>query len=162
LIPTDGGTSLASLLGNKSLLQQVPVQVIHDAIAMEKTRLLRSILHYQRQVEASTPATSFVQPVLSHEEQAQFNPDATSVANKIGSEIRTGEPYIDVTKLKGIENAEAVAPRPNRGGHMETFPEVSRQLPRYLLFLFYSLSHRRPTFSETPSYLKRHSRYGRR
>jgi hypothetical protein len=107
------------LLGTNDVL----VPLIHEAISKEKTRLVRSIIHYeQQQAAASTLAKSFQQPILP----PQLKPDAVVVADKIGSEMRMGEPYIDVTKLDGIEQAEAVAPRANRGGHLATFPEVSR------------------------------------
>jgi hypothetical protein len=131
------------MLGTNNLLQKVPVPLILEAISKEKSRLVRSILHYQPQANVNTLATCFQQPVLSPQrervqliprttsvvrERVQLIPRATSVVNKIGSEIRIGKPYIDVTKLKGIEQVEAAPPRTNRGGHAETFPQVSQSL----------------------------------
>jgi hypothetical protein len=109
---------------------KVPVPLIQEAISKEKTRLVRSII---QKAAASALAKSFHLPILPpHKEHQPLKPDALMVAEKIGSEMRLGEPYIDVTKLDGIEQAEAVAPRGNRGGHLETFPEVSRNRPLIL------------------------------
>jgi len=49
-------------------------------------------------------------------------PSARRVADAIGSQLRTGQPYIDVTALPGLEETGVVAPR-NRGGVTESFPE---------------------------------------
>jgi hypothetical protein len=48
----------------------------------------------------------------------------------IGSQIRIGQPYIDVTTIIGIEQAGVAPPQCNRGGHIETLPEVSRSMSR--------------------------------
>jgi hypothetical protein len=98
-----------SLLG-LPILQPDSEYIIQEALANEKIRLVRNIVRLQQQPVPSTPVEV---------------PSATRVVDLIGSQIRTGEPYIDVTKLPGIEQAEAVSPRTNRGGHVETFPEVS-------------------------------------
>jgi hypothetical protein len=46
----------------------------------------------------------------------------------MGSEIRSGQPCIDVSQLPGIEAVEDEKPRTKRGGSIEAFPEV--RLPR--------------------------------
>jgi hypothetical protein len=136
----------AERLAAQSLRQQVLVFRIQEAIIKEKIRLLCNIVSMREHAAHSESTTT--SPLLALPQQVQEpdakrivdkigsspllalpqqEPDAKRIVNKIGSQIRIGEPYIDVTKLPGITQAEAVAPRPNRGGHTETFPQVSRK-----------------------------------
>jgi hypothetical protein len=146
------------------------VFLIHEAIANEKNRLVRSIIIRMQQENASTSKrnkASVLPPDITFKttngSQSKHELDATYVVDKIGSDIRIGEPYIDVTKLQGIENAEAVTPRSNRGGHHETFPQVRRKKPaihdRSSYTLLFSPS---PIFTEAPPHVKGRSRYSRR
>jgi hypothetical protein len=125
-----------------------------EAIEKEKHRLVQRIM--RRQYEENAP----VRTAIQHSALAFHQPIAartTRLVELIGSQIRIGHAYIDVTKLAGIDQVEPVPPRTNRGGHIETFPEVSTK-ERQLLLLFYSHPHL-PTLSEATSFVKRRSRF---
>jgi hypothetical protein len=64
---------------------------IHKAIANEKDRLVRSIIRMQQE-NASSSSKRDISFTTSIDELG-----ATSVVNKIGSEIRIGEPYTVLT-----------------------------------------------------------------
>jgi hypothetical protein len=114
------------------ILQQDSEFLIHQAIEKEKIRLVRNIICLQQQQQQQhAPSPSVVSTVVSTSAASKLlvrpdqEPDSTTrVVDMIGSQIRTGEPYIDVTILPGIKQVEAVPPRSNRGGHLETFPQV--------------------------------------
>lgn len=65
-------------------------------------------------------------------------PSARRVADAIGTQLRTGQPYIDVTALPGLEETGVVAPR-NRGGVTESFPEVRFYVSISILHSFYDM-----------------------
>jgi hypothetical protein len=122
-------------------LQQIKTKLmLKAAIEKEKNRLVGSIIMQYKQT--ATPVTQPQQlPVLARHTHTQthqiqptvLEPSATSLVDHIGSQVRVGRGYVDVTKLAGIDIAEAVKPRTNRGGHIETFPEVSaKQNSRFI------------------------------
>jgi hypothetical protein len=150
-------TSFASGLSTTIINQHdnFSASSIHEAIAKEKTRLLQSIMGYRQAESASYPSlvgTAAVQhlPVEPQQqdlvataqrlEPQQHDPATVRMVEAIGAKIRNGEPFIDVTVLPGINHAQAVPPpRINRGGVLETFPEVS---PLYdVTMLLIALSH---------------------
>jgi hypothetical protein len=101
-------------------------------IAREKARLTRSILLRQQAMHNTahtTTASNAISATISTSTQ-QPDEDPTLVqtlriVDVIGSQIRNGQLYIDVTQLPGIASVEDEPPRNSRGGHVETFPEVS-------------------------------------
>jgi hypothetical protein len=120
---------LARFVNNTEALQQIKTQLmLNEAIEKEKNRLVGSILMQfykqatttvtQPQSPAVARPTHYIQPTVPV-------PSATSLVEHIGSQVRVGHGYVDVTQLAGIDKAEAVKPRTNRGGNIETFPEVS-------------------------------------
>jgi hypothetical protein len=122
---------LAQDLG-QPILEQYSAIHIHEAIEKEKNRLVHSIIRLLQQ--QAPPKTTNADQTLVPSRQVSVVPGTTRVVDEIGSQIRISEPYIDATTLPGIEQAESVAPRSNRGGHTETFPEVSKKLSLKLLF----------------------------
>jgi hypothetical protein len=141
-------------LGNEDVIQHVKASLLLEAIEKEKHRLVQRIM--RRQYEENAP----VRTAIQHSALAFQQPIAartTRLVELIGSQIRIGHAYIDVTKLAGIDQVEPVPPRTNRGGHIETFPEVSTK-ERQLLLLLYSHPHL-STLSEATSFVKRRSRF---
>jgi hypothetical protein len=133
---------------------------IHEAIAIEKIRLVNNILRLQQQTTSPKPTMIVASQLLVHSPREL---DATRIFAQIGSQIRTGHAYMDVTMLPGIKNAEAVTPRTNRGGHIETFPQVrrSKAVPIREYCSFVSASHNVLSFSEAPSNVAGRSRQSR-
>jgi hypothetical protein len=104
------------------VLRQEDIDMLRKAIVKEKTLIVRSIIRLQQHAAQLSNDSRTARTL----DLCQRDLNATRVVDKIGSQIRISEPYIDATTLPGIEHAEAVAPRTNRGGHTETFPEVSQ------------------------------------
>jgi hypothetical protein len=119
--------------------------MLKEAIENEKYRLVGSIIT-QIYDQAATTVTQPQPPTRrKHTHQLQLLPtvpvpSATSLVDHIGSQVRVGRGYVDVTQLAGIDKAEAVKPRTNRGSNIETFPEVSELPSRYLPPLLLNIS----------------------
>jgi hypothetical protein len=164
-------TSFASGLSTTIINQHdnFSASSIHEAIAKEKTRLLQSIMGYRQAESASYPSlvgTAAVQhlPVDPPQqdlvatarllEPQQHDPATVRMIEAIGAKIRNGEPFVDVTVLSGINHAEVVPPpRINRGGVLETFPEVSPLFDFTMLLI--ALSHSLFSLStETPPHVQ--------
>jgi hypothetical protein len=116
------------------ILLQVSTLSVFEMIAKKKPRLYQAILLRQMVADnnsneaPSNPATnSEATPATSVQRPASpvAPNNAPRIVDAIGSGIRSGQPYVDVTQIPGIETVEDEPPRNNRGGHSETFPEVS-------------------------------------
>jgi hypothetical protein len=121
------------------VLQQSKTELLlKEAIAKEKKRLVGSIVMQIYKQTATTVSLTQPQPqppaLACRTQTGQLQPtvpvpSATTLVDHIGSQVRVGHGYVDVTQLAGIDKAEAVKPRTNRGGNIETFPEVSAKQP---------------------------------
>jgi hypothetical protein len=116
----------------------VPAGRILDAIAKEKARILHDLSHLLSLASPATLRNILTSPstptaLLSHASSStpfarppdpspSPAPSVRVVAEAIGSQIRKGKPYVDVTILPGREDEDAFASR-NRGGVAEIFPE---------------------------------------
>jgi hypothetical protein len=139
-------TQPLSLIDTPHLLRQSSVSSLSElseAIAKEKARLVRDIMLGRPEVLAPTSTPDIQLPRSSRGRVSSSSTlriaqlpissggqvsNTLRIANAIGSEIRHGHPYIDVTQLPGIETVEDAHPhlvRNNRGGVAEAFPEVS-------------------------------------
>jgi hypothetical protein len=132
-------TSTRNLV-DEDVLQHVKTSLLLEAVQREKNLLVQRIMHRQYQ-ENALVRTAMQPSAWAFSTQAfhqPINPSTTRLVELIGSQIRAGHAYIDVTKLAGIDQAEAVPPRFNRGGQVETFPEVSTKqrqlLPTFIVF----------------------------
>jgi hypothetical protein len=128
---TNSNTNTPRIVDADPLQQsKTELMLIKEAIEKEKNRLVGSII--KQYTQAATAVRQPQPPVLArltHTHQLQSQPtvipSATSLVDHIGSQVRVGHGYVDVTQLVGIDEAEAVKARANRGGNIETFPEVS-------------------------------------
>jgi hypothetical protein len=116
-----------------SLLGEV---LLSEAIAKEKALLRQNL--FLGQTAVPVPSITANAPILQqpasrravvhhhhHQQQQQpINPQTIHVLDAIGSEIRNGHPFIDVSRLPGIDPIKSEPHRMNRGGVIETFPEV--------------------------------------
>jgi hypothetical protein len=120
----------------------IPLSGLRQAIMMKKIQLLRSIIQNHQAVPSTTPILQQQPGGISMEkyfwgQEEQSSPNTTHVIETIGSHIRIGMPFIDVTELSGIKQAKAIRPPANRGGVDEAFPQVSRSVwvKKWLLVL---------------------------
>jgi hypothetical protein len=135
-------TLLLARFVNADALQQIKINLmLKEAIENEKTRLVGNLIMQYKQAATtvSQPQPSALvlgdRPTQTHQFQLQPTviPSATSLVDHIGSQVRVGHGYVDVIQLAGIDKAEAVKPRINRGGNIETFPDVSaKQNSRFI------------------------------
>jgi hypothetical protein len=127
---TNSNTSTPRFVHTDALQQIKTKLLLEEVIEKEKNRLVGSII-IQFYKQATTTVTQLQPPAVArpththHLQPTVPALSATSLVQHIGSEVRVGHGYVDVTQLAGIDKAEAVKPRTNRGGHIETFPEVS-------------------------------------
>jgi hypothetical protein len=127
LLPTSTSTSTSTIninmplsLTTTSEAPQNASLLFQQAIAQEKARLIRSIMSYQQVAYDDKPPSAI--PIASEFQRPHFvvsqdqpNPTTCRIVDAIGSKIRLGQPYVDVTELPGIEQVNDVPPcRTNR------------------------------------------------
>jgi hypothetical protein len=127
------GHSLPTTLMTAISGSSIPLSGLRQAIMMKKIQLLRSIIQNHQAVPSTTPILQQQPGGISMEkyfwgQEEQSSPNTTHVIETIGSHIRIGMPFIDVTELSGIKQAKAIRPPANRGGVDEAFPQVSRSV----------------------------------
>jgi hypothetical protein len=138
-LPSNNASSL-SLLGTgancimEQLLEQASTSLIQQVINQEKQRLVETILRNQAAAAVAVPAHTHTSPLPLQPQQQQHQPqaprNARRIAETIGSQVRSGQPYVDMASIPGVESAStSVVPPRNRGGHKESFPaKLSRML----------------------------------